>query len=745
MSWRKANERAFLDGALAVDAFVGSRRFGAGDKATKKDVRLRDSDVDHYIAIVAMHRRMREAHDEMTHAQRCEDGRQALEALEIDVARRAAACYETMRSGTRDLEDALIDLKLTPDVLESFVRRAAVERRMKVVMEAWNLRIRDAVRDAGEDKNSASARAEGMECDAIVSDVAPISEDVIEIDDTIGDASAVASSGVVARAKTAAAPPMDAEIAATRLQSAVRGWLSRTKTRIDAHRELVHLGMELNDELKSQDLRADDAQESKRRIEAMELSERRLAARAAELRAATLATRRDEIKEAIIAEKARAAVESDRSAENSAEGRGALAMDPGSTSAVGDAGDADAAARLSRAIEAYKRAWSEDAVDEFDERRIEIKVLEDVTNEIRVEVDDEARASAAELKGKSKKKKKSTEATNSGATSAKTSGTKKSATKKAKTKSANDGELDEKVICTLARAKALVPTDLNSRLANYVGAGGLRRDTDVGSTMLDITLLKHRLAVSVVLPLTSKVIHENAPHVKCVVLEGAPRSGKSYLTRLCAAESASATFDFSPEVIRAAVGRGESAKTLLKQVFTAAKMSTPSVIVVRDIDRFFPEKSKKSKSDDDLVKLRKDLAKEIKSLKPGARCVVLCTSSATSEPKGFDKFFDLRLVVPLPDYSSRGAIARAALESEALALAPRSIRRVGDFASATSTIHATEGFSSGALFALVRENASILRDERDVWAALGVAAFGVVAKRDLASNPVAVSRDAVAT
>jgi IQ and AAA domain-containing protein len=688
---RRSIEREWFEGLRALERVVGD-----GKHTKRSSSSSPDAEIDAYVTQISIHKTLKHVLDGMTHAQRVEDGQKVLEALEIDIASRVAAAYEALNSGSRDLEDVLVDLKLTPDVLDSVIPRAAIAKRRIDVMEAWNSRISAAASEAAADKNSPSDAPNADEGGVVDDEETNACSDMAQMNDNSRDDMTCAKISTYARV-------LNAERAATIIQSAFRGYVSRTQTRIDAHRELVYLGMAMSEAMKTQDLRADEENALQRRLEGIRENEMQLASTAAEIRAEMLATRRSVIKDEIIAEKDRAASDIEENLTNTSKSRTSPASSASTKVVVHED---DVTLSVSGAIAAYSRVWSEANIDAVDIDRITTSALSDITNELKAEVDDEARACAAELKTRSGKKKKS----NAEPRAAKASKLPPGGRKKVKGKVKVANEVDEKVFNELCCAKALVPTDLRGRLEDYVGMGGLRRDADgARSTMLDITRLKHRLAVSVVLPLTSNIIHKHAPHMKCVVLEGARQSGKSFLARLCAAECGAALFDLSPDVIQAAAARGDSAKILIKHVFTAAKLSTPSVILIRDIDRFFPVKGKKLKSDEDVVKLRKDLAKEIKALKPGTRCVVLCTSSTTTmtaattttttSPKGFDKFFTLRLAVPLPDYSARGAVVRLA---RAPLMLEDSHRRFVDSTNATAVCHATEGMSSGAIFALMR-------------------------------------------
>jgi len=707
-----------------------SNERGTGSGRASRD----DAEVDAYVARVRAHGLARRCVDAMTHAQRWADASEALEALEIDLAWRVESAFEAARKGTRDLEDALVDAKTTPDAFAAFTPRGAVERARESRV-AWNERIALAAVEAEAERKNSEAATEG---DGGVEDAdagCERNDEVEQVDATRVDTSSDVASPVRARA-------FSSEEAAVKIQAAFRGHASRAKTNVDARRELEHLGMLTRNQSSNED--SDAASERKRRSERRERSEKALSALAEKIRAELLASRRESIKRDIKAsleveetgddaERATNATEAKQASKNQIDSKK-------SEHIVADE-DEDFHAEFSRAFDRYTRRWGDEPsarLNAFDVDDVQTTILSEVTNSLRVEVEEEMRALESEkkkVKTAAKKKKKAPSAKTPAAstTTAKKATPKK--TKKSKKKNAVDAQtIDPKVFTDLVRAEMIETTPLDARLDDYLGVGGERRDDDdaddASSTMLDIYQLRHILAVSVTTPLTSKRVHENAPHLKCVLLEGRGTNGKSYLARLCAAEAGCALYNLSPDRIARAEARGDNAKSLLKSVFQAAKVSAPSVVFIRDVDVYFPDgKGKKTKSaaGDAARALRKDLLKEIKLLKPGSRVTVLCTrtvkslaSSSIADPKGFDKMFDARLRVPAPDYGGRRLIIRRAFKRASsnghASHTAWSHRRTGDEATATLVCHATEGVTAGALFALVRD-AAAARDA-DPWRAL---------------------------
>jgi len=694
-----------------------SNERGPGSGRASRD----DAEVDAYVARVRAHGLARRCVDAMTHAQRWADASEALEVLEIDLAWRVESAFEAARKGTRDLEDALVDAKSTPDAFAAFTPRGAVERARESRV-AWNERIALAAAEAETERKNSEAATEG---DGGVEDADAGCERDDEVENV--NATRVETSSDVA--SPVRAREFSSEEAVVKIQAAFRGHASRAKTNADARLELEHLGMLTRNQSSNED--SDAASERKRRSERRERSEKALSALAAKIRAELLASRRESIKRDI-----KASLEAEETGDDAEKVMNATdAKQPSKNQIdaknpehiVADE-DEDFHAEFSRAFDRYTRRWGDEPsarLNAFDVDDVQTTVLSEVTNSLKVEVEEEMRALESEKKkvktaAKKKKKAPSAKTTAASTTTAKKATPKKTKTKKSKKNAVDAQTIDPKVFADLVRAEMIEMTPLDARLDDYLGAGGERRgddddDDDASSTMLDIYQLRHILAVSVTTPLTSKRVHELAPHLKCVLLEGRGMNGKSYLARLCAAEAGCALYNLSPDRIARAEARGDNAKSLLKSVFQAAKVSAPSVVFIRDVDLYFPGAGKKSKSaDGDAArKLRKDLLKEIKLLKPGSRVTVLCTrtvkslKSSIADPKGFDKMFDARLRVPAPDYGGRRLIVRRAFERAASSSLhsshAASHRRTGDEANATLVCHATEGMTAGALFALVRD------------------------------------------
>jgi len=658
-----------------------------------------DADVDAYVAACATRRMMVRACDAMEHAQRVVDAEACVEVVEMEMARRREGAFEALGASARTLEDALVDGKFVPDVLVGMTRRRGVERARGALVR-WNERIEDA----RADENSAGRADVDVDVDATV-----------DVDAKAGTDERVVDVPVERCASPSPKSKLTKEEAVRRIQAAIRGYVSRLKTNADARDELRHLGMASRERGALKKL--DDESERERRERARTRSEEELNALEERIRRETLVEHSQRIREQIKAEMERrtnAGDDANATNERTAGARQKIPVD-----AVEDAGGYQGSSeedQFESALDKYVRRWPDGDgfdLDAFDVDHVRASVLLEVTNKMRDEMEEEMRALEMESKKKSKplSKKKTSEGAAPKKKSEGKAPSKKPKASKVATASKSK-ELDPELVNTLARVKVLEPTSLDERLSDYVGSGGERReDRDDVSSMLSIFTLKHVLEVSVITPLMSQRVHEAVPHVKCVLLEGPRANGKSYLAKLCAAEAGAALYNLSPDRLAHAEACGVDAKRLIKSTFQAAKASTPSVIFIRDIDVYFPDKGKATKSAvqgaESARKLRKDVTKEIRALKPGVQVVVICTRSvpfgaSTSDPKGFGAFFNLRLEVPPPDYGGRRRVLSKAFEAFALCEDDRLRRRTGDDANATLACHAASGMTTGELFARVR-------------------------------------------
>lgn len=92
-----------------------------------------------------------------------------------------------------------------------------------------------------------------------------------------------------------------------------------------------------------------------------------------------------------------------------------------------------------------------------------------------------------------------------------------------------------------------------------------------------------------------------------------------------------------------------------------AKVMAPSVIYIDEIEKVFITDKKKTKEfggSEPFSRIKKELLKEAKQLKPGDQVLIICNSSipylaVTKDSKAMLGFIDKFIRLPMPDYGSR--------------------------------------------------------------------------------------------
>jgi SpoVK/Ycf46/Vps4 family AAA+-type ATPase len=144
---------------------------------------------------------------------------------------------------------------------------------------------------------------------------------------------------------------------------------------------------------------------------------------------------------------------------------------------------------------------------------------------------------------------------------------------------------------------------------------------------------------------------------------------------------------------------------MLHTVFKVAKMTAPSVIYIDEVEKVFCTDKKLSKTwglRESAGRIKKDLLKEVKALKPGDRVVVIGNARepwtcAKKDHKAFCGFFDKIFVSPAPEYGARRAVWTALIARRG-----NGSTTPPDFAMSTLA-HLSEGHTPGTMDAVVRE------------------------------------------
>lgn len=757
-----------------------------------------------YIKYLQIFRKLEAAYDQMLQPQKRQDMRKALEAC---MGRMLEIRHWLVKLNRGldfvQLDDLLVDLKLTPDVLEVPVPRYFIEDRAKelndrdkflqVLLEKYQQANQQGAADAGAVVTSNSSK-QGNSANAVSSGPPLLPEEAVAViirnergrqarERTRLVASAKRSRAVEERRRQAAVA-LSKDEAVTKIQSMLRGCLWRNRVRQEANQELVFVGMKPQPVDPKADPQAIEARHLLARKQQLLDPEhgtlRKYDDAVVSLKAKVLETEGEDMREAIqdkinawfianrnpqtgeypdlppeeaggskvilqpplpsveelLADEAAAAA--DKSKKGGKPGA-AAAKKPAGKDAKGG-GKGDAAAEGSGTAEVISSAFIpliEGAVAEYIgkwqerpapggaswEQQHDPELLKDelrplVFEEVRQQVDEEMRTLLANLKelvaaeaaakaGKKAKKKK-------GGKAKKGAGGKKA--KGGKGKKKKDPTADrsmESLFAELASNGVLVSPP-KVELADYLGGYSFMGATlEKAGIIPDPSLAQIRQAVTefAILPLGSQLAHERLPHIKSLLLYGAPSTGKTMVAQAIAHLSGSCFFDLSP---RNTDGHypGKAVAMLLHMVFKVAKTMAPSVIYIDEVEKVFVSDKKKAKEfggQEPFSRIKKELLRELKGLAPGDRVLLVGASrepwlAAKKDEKAFMGVWSKALHMPLPDYAARRLIWPGLFARHGGKLAY-------DFDLGTLA-QLSEGYAAGALDAVVSGLLTPVRRER---------------------------------
>ncbi|XP_075773681.1 IQ and AAA domain-containing protein 1-like isoform X2 [Pelodiscus sinensis] len=196
------------------------------------------------------------------------------------------------------------------------------------------------------------------------------------------------------------------------------------------------------------------------------------------------------------------------------------------------------------------------------------------------------------------------------------------------------------------------------QLADYTGdfcyLGSALRMAGIEPTP-SVTDIRQNIALYAILRLGSPTLHELAPLVKSVLLAGPAGTGKKLLVHAVCTETGANLFDLSPDNLVGKYPGKAGLSMLIHLVFKVARLMQPSVIWVGNAEKTFYKKVPKEEKQADPKRLKRDLPKALKLLKPEDRVLLLGTSDKPYEAdvKTLCKAYERILLVPRPDYASR--------------------------------------------------------------------------------------------
>ncbi|XP_039377136.1 IQ and AAA domain-containing protein 1-like isoform X5 [Mauremys reevesii] len=153
----------------------------------------------------------------------------------------------------------------------------------------------------------------------------------------------------------------------------------------------------------------------------------------------------------------------------------------------------------------------------------------------------------------------------------------------------------------------------------------------------------------------SPTLHEMAPQVKSVLLAGPAGTGKKMLVHTVCTETGANLFDLSPDNLVGKYPGKAGLSMLMHVVFKVARLMQPSVIWIGNAEKTFYKKVPKEEKQADPKRLKRDLPKALKLLKPEDRVLLIGTSDKpyAADVKTLCKAYERILLLPRPDYASR--------------------------------------------------------------------------------------------
>uniref|UniRef100_A0A8C3XQK8 IQ motif containing with AAA domain 1 like n=1 Tax=Chelydra serpentina TaxID=8475 RepID=A0A8C3XQK8_CHESE len=206
--------------------------------------------------------------------------------------------------------------------------------------------------------------------------------------------------------------------------------------------------------------------------------------------------------------------------------------------------------------------------------------------------------------------------------------------------------------------------------------------------------IRQNIALYAILRLGSPTLHELAPLVKSVLLAGPAGTGKKMLVHAVCTETGANLFDLSPDNLVGKYPGKAGLSMLMHMVFKVARLMQPSVVWIGNAEKTFYKKVPKEEKQADPKRLKRDLPKALKLLKPEDRVLLIGTSDKpyAADVKTLCKAYERILLLPRPDYASR--------YGEGI-LWPRLIKKHGGTITAALDVSAlaklSDGYSQGHL------------------------------------------------
>ncbi|XP_059784977.1 dynein regulatory complex protein 11 isoform X4 [Balaenoptera ricei] len=187
---------------------------------------------------------------------------------------------------------------------------------------------------------------------------------------------------------------------------------------------------------------------------------------------------------------------------------------------------------------------------------------------------------------------------------------------------------------------------------SYLGTTLRQMSTEPMPSLLDVRQL---ITLYGILPLGSEAVHEKAPSVKSLLLAGPSGVGKKLLVHAICTETGANLFNLSAANIAGKYPGKNGLQMMLHVVLKVARQLQPSVVWIGDTEKTFYKKVPSAERKMEPKRLKKQLPKILKLLKPDDRILIVGTTQRPfdAELQPFCKVYQKIILVPRPDYASR--------------------------------------------------------------------------------------------
>ncbi|XP_060255145.1 dynein regulatory complex protein 11 isoform X4 [Ovis aries] len=229
---------------------------------------------------------------------------------------------------------------------------------------------------------------------------------------------------------------------------------------------------------------------------------------------------------------------------------------------------------------------------------------------------------------------------------------------------------------------------------SYLGTSLRQVSIEPMPSLLDVRQL---ITLYGILPLGSAAVHEKAPLVKSLLLAGPSGVGKKMLVHAICTETGANLFNLSAANITGKYPGKSGLQMMLHVVFKVARTLQPSVVWIGDTEKTFYKKVPHAERKMEPKRLKKQLPKMLKLLKPDDRILIVGTTKRPfdAELQPFCKAYQKIILVPRPDYASRYVLWKEIIQ--------RHGGVITDTLSVSCLAKITDGFTQGHIVQVVKE------------------------------------------